>query len=167
MGQNFDKLKFSCMDCSSNFPTQDDNFSEISMRAKISNNEYISQKLFDEIVAIDNPTGFLDYSHTQASLLNNVSSSKESEGMNYSFTRKVIQDDYRISKPRSKTNIMADKNESNLRTCQAKYRNSSNQLKYKTRSSNYSCISVNLVNAVRKNDEKMWNKQWKKRKNIV
>ena len=150
MGQKFDKLRLSCIDCTTNCSSQEDNFSEFSLRAKSSNEDFMSKKQLDEIISIDTHITCIDSTHTQSSFFNNNNIIKDTDIGNQSFTKKSNTCNQDEKNQRIKINTFSGKNKSISIHQFSDLKIFDKQSTHKTRSSNFSCVSVNLVNSVRK-----------------
>lgn len=155
MGQKLDKLRFSCMDCGTYVSTQEENFTEAFSRAHPIRSSRNYEIYLQNLALSENSLISCEPFHVKSRIL----SSKISNNPKLSKKRAYI--DKENLNPCSPQNLQ-NKSKLNL-TLPTKSElhslklplNSNNTLptssKYRSRSSNFSKVSLNYVHLVRKN----------------
>lgn len=147
MGQSLDKLKISCMYCAGSLSTQEEDLNySLSHNIDTYNNDIQT----DEVIVFESPANLNEITHTQSSFINlNLSKGSESP-TNYFLTHEKFRfpSHQKESFKSEPTNSSAQDN--NFFFSQGPKKLSKlSQARYKSRSSNFSGVSINLVDSLR------------------
>ena len=148
MGQSLEKIKFSCMYCTDTLSTQevDLNYSDQGI-----NEKFNEGSITDEVIVFESPVHLYENSHTQSSFFN-INASKDSESStSYFLTHEKLpfpnrpKDSFHSEKTNT---LLLDGNYLPIFKTEKPGINIS---RHKSRSSNFSQESLNLVDSVRNN----------------
>lgn len=143
MGQNLSNLNLSCVDCGSHLITQEDNESCIRIKSRDKKSVDLVDELDDEITVFESPEKFPRiHPIFQSPSLPSPYQSPNSITHSYSQVRLRVKT--------SKTKLHEDGQYSEISTPSLATNCSFSNTRYKTFSSNFSPISMNLVETIRK-----------------
>ena len=150
MGQSLDKIKISCMYCAGTLSTQ-----ELDLNCSIGHNtETFNQEvLTDEVIVFESPVNIYEntHTHTQSSYLN-INSPKDSENSLSCFQAheklRLHLNPKESFKSSELTNSSTQDNNF-FATCHQKKLRNPKSSRHKSRSSNFSRVSINLVDSLR------------------